>query len=34
LTREPKPTEPLSQMLLARARSLGYDTTMLRLTQH
>jgi apolipoprotein D and lipocalin family protein len=34
LTREPKPAGQLAQMLLARARSLGYDTSMLRLTQH
>jgi len=34
LTREPKPAGQLAQMLLARAHSLGYDTSMLRLTQH
>lgn len=33
LTRQPQPSEPLRAQLIARARSLGYDTDMLRYTQ-
>lgn len=33
LTREPHPSEALRSQLIARARSLGYDTDMLRYTQ-
>jgi Bacterial lipocalin len=33
LTRQPHPPEQLRSQLIARARSLGYDTDMLRYTQ-
>lgn len=34
LTRQPHPPEALRSQLIARARSMGYDTDMLRYTQH
>lgn len=34
LTREPRPSGELGNMLIARARALGYDTTQLKFTQH
>lgn len=34
LTREPKPAQKTRNMLVERAKSLGYDVDMLRWTQH
>ncbi|KQW69085.1 lipocalin [Phenylobacterium sp. Root77] len=34
LTREPRPSEEMRAQLLARVEALGYDTDMLRYTQH
>ncbi|MET4636534.1 apolipoprotein D and lipocalin family protein [Kaistia defluvii] len=34
LTRSPTPSEPVRKKLESRARSLGYDVTMLRWTHH
>jgi len=34
LTREAKPVASVKDMLIERVRALGYDTSMLRITQH